>query len=434
MSLALNPKQVHPQSLVHCPLFKTSESPIHYAVRHRNKAMLDKALQAGFSITEKDSNGLNAFDLAIQTNQLDTTAALADKIFGFNTKQLLVKIDYQKIAKELRFLERDCLAWKSKVAQTHKMTAAGLAAVNGDLQTLRTFHSEDFKKADQNGLTPLHYALLEGDENVVEFLKPHSDPSFVTPDGNTYLHFAAMSGHAKIIRSIQKLGIDSNSLNNNRCTPAHLFISAGKHPGKILSLINNRANLTIKNANGISPLAILYGRATPKTSGLITVQDTLLAITSILYVGSLFYSTYLLRNSASYSMFDSKRLLPAIVGVTSYLARQKIVSDLSLQPTTQFSWIKNPLAHCLFLGVTGFLSYMWNLRAPLIVTNASLQLETTSSVFENSKSGLKKCVQQFHEHPISALGSGAIHVLNSSLDLGSLAYASGVYSPFTRNG
>ena len=77
------------------------------------------------------------------------------------------------------------------------------AAYLGDLDQLMM--EPDFKTIkDQKGLTPLHYAILGGQAEAVEYLLGRSDPYTLTPQGHTYLDYAILSGDGGLCNLIQQ--------------------------------------------------------------------------------------------------------------------------------------------------------------------------------------------------------------------------------------
>ncbi len=435
MTAAINTKQFnHRQSVFSFDQLKKRELPLHYAVHQHNKQLLEKALQEGFLETEKDQDGQTAFDLAIQTHQPEMAAIIVKNLFGVDVKQITNRLDPHTIVNGLVSLEKNTHEWLSKLGQTSTgtMTAVILAAAKGDVAMLETFDEAAFNQTDSNGLTPLHYALYTGKKDAVEFLVSRSDPAFVTPDGNTYLHFAAMFGHPELLPCLKSMGLDINVSNKNGCTPAHFLAISSAVPTDIIPFVKQGASLTIPNKSGVIPLALLYAKAIQKTPALMTSSDLKLVLAQSMFIGLGFYCLYLVRQIPQINYikpteedvrasieFLSKFYLPCIGVVASFLAKQSIVSNL---PTTQkiHPLIRSNVSITgrfrlgLIAVITGLFSP--NSSKALMVLN---EFSTNYAVAKNSDCGLKRCVQQLGVRPFAALGAAGVHLLNFGLELGS---------------
>jgi ankyrin repeat protein len=234
-----NKSKLNPTDFDNLPI---NESPLLYAVRHRNIELLKKALDLGFSITDKDRDGFNAFDLAIQTHQPEMAALMAERIFGVDAKQIVKELDPAIIVNGLINIEKTINDWKSKATQLNRMQPAAQAAAQNKMSELFAANPDRLRLVDLNGLTPLHYALLNGHIEAARFLVKYSDPSFATKDGSNYLHFAAMTGNKELVECIvQQMGISPNVPNAKGCTPAHFFAAVSNQPTDIVPLIKQGA-------------------------------------------------------------------------------------------------------------------------------------------------------------------------------------------------
>jgi len=435
MTTALNTKQSdHHLNILNFDRLIKKELPLHYAVRQHNKELLEKALQAGFSVSRKDQDGQTAFDLAIQTHQPEMAAIIVKNLFGVDVKQITNRLDPHTIVNGLVSLEKNTHEWVYKIGQTStgKMTAVTLAAAKGDMAMLELFNETAFKQADSNGLTPLHYALFTGKKDAVEFLVSRSDPAFVTPDGNTYLHFAAMSGHTELLPCLKSMNFDINVSNKNGCTPAHFLAISCDVPADIIPFVKQGASLTVSNKNGVIPLALLYAKAIQKTPALMTSSDLKLVLAQSISIGLGFYCLYLFRQFPKITLVNVNQDIQALIDFTmkcslpimglliSSSARQSIITNL---PTTQklhpfirsnvsitgqfrLNWFTTLLAH----------NYFPNFINAVLMLNESC---TIYAVAQNSYCGLKRCVQQLNVRPFTALGAAGVHLLNFGLVLGS---------------
>jgi len=451
MTTALNNKKSnHHLSVFNFDRLIKNDLPLHYAVRQHNKELLEKALQEGFSVTRKDQDGQTAFDLAIQTHQPEMAAIIVKNLFGVDVKQITNRLDPHTIVNELVSLEKNTHEWLSKLGQTPTgaVTAVILAAAKGDVAMLGTFDETAFKRADSNGLTPLHYALYTGKKDAVEFLVSRSDPAFVTPDGNTYLHFAAMFGHPELLPCLKSMGLDINVSNKNGCTPVHFLAISTDVPTDIIPFVKQGASLTTPNKNGVIPLALLYAKAIQKTPALMTSSDLKLVLAQSMFIGLGFYCLYLFRQFPKIDFIEpteedlrvlieflSKFCLPYIGVVASYLAKQSIVSNLpitqKLHPLIRSNVsITGRFRLALIAVITGL--FYPNSSKALMVLN---EFSTNYAVAKNSYCGLKRCVQELGVRPFAALGAAGVHLLNFGLELGSSVQTyCAIFSPPTGPG
>lgn len=360
----------------------------------------------------KQGASQNAFDLAIQTKQPEISAIIIRQLFGIKEKPAS-SLDRLRIVNDLVSIQKAISEWTAKLAQNNKMTAVALAAAHGDLAMLETFDPNVFKQADLKGLTPLHYAIFHRKKNAVEFLAQRSDPSFVTPDGNTYLHFAAMTGQHELVRCIQQLKIDANKANKKGCTPAHFLATACDMPVELVPLNKMGASLTIQNNEGITPLALLYAKAFQKTPALVTYHEIFLSFSNLLNLGAHFYIRSEMAGKLSFEQLRNPVFL-SIAGITALISsffKQKTVSAL---PATQQS---NAM-------VRGCVSPFGSTLIPLILPKTlepGVECFTTYAIVKNSAYGLKRCAQQFWDRPVSALSAAGVHLGNMILEFGSLA-------------
>lgn len=77
-------------------------------------------------------------------------------------------------------------------------------------------HGADVNGPDQDGLTPLHMCILEGESDVYQviarlLIKNGASPSARDSDGCTPLQMAAGNGNAKMVALLADLGADVNA-------------------------------------------------------------------------------------------------------------------------------------------------------------------------------------------------------------------------------
>jgi ankyrin repeat protein len=386
------------QLLSHLKL-ENGDTPAHYAVRQHNKELLQKVLKAGFSITEKNNDGLSALDLAIISNQNELAALMLQHTLGIDPQNLTDLLDRRTIVSGLVSIEKSIHEWKGKCGQTAKMTIAAMAALKGDVEALKEMDPALLKQPDLNGLTPLHYALINGQENAASFLIPHSDAAFLI-EGNSYLHFAAMSGNPKMVQLVLSMGIDVNAPNAQGLTPAHFLAATCASPTDLIFFAKNGASLMAQSPSHLAPIGLLFAKAIQKEPELLSSKDKWLAFSQALNVALFAGFAYQLR-AASIPNFSS--LLAMGTGfLVNLFAKQWIVSSLPPAQQNQF------LSRCTRPAGIAVNS--------LIVTpigSAGLAyLSDAYVIAKNSITGLGRCLSSWWAKPASSLGAASVHLFN----------------------
>ena len=106
-------------------------------------------------------------------------------------------------------------------------------------------HGADANIAVANGYTPLHWAVMKGNQNLVKlFLKKNALVNTQTADGNSPLHAAVSNGFFDITKLLVEKGSNVNFQNKEGRTPLFLAV-ANKHEQLIKLLIENKADVSI---------------------------------------------------------------------------------------------------------------------------------------------------------------------------------------------
>jgi len=110
----------------------------------------------------------------------------------------------------------------------------------------------DFNAQDRVGNAAIHFAVLAKDKERVELLlSKGADITVRTRAGSTPLHLAA--GDLAICQLLLDAKANPNSLDNLENSPLHLAVR-GRHKDVVRSLISAKADATLSNTNGKSPL------------------------------------------------------------------------------------------------------------------------------------------------------------------------------------
>jgi ankyrin repeat protein len=120
----------------------------------------------------------------------------------------------------------------------------------------------DATLADDNMITPLHYAHNQGISILLNcFWKRRADPNAVTKWKDTPLHYAAEKGHAEIARLLLDSGADATLANDNMITPLHWAAQSG-HLDLVKLLLERRADPNAVTKRKDTPLNLAASKWT----------------------------------------------------------------------------------------------------------------------------------------------------------------------------
>ncbi|MGD9345839.1 MAG: ankyrin repeat domain-containing protein [Candidatus Aminicenantes bacterium] len=168
------------------------------------------------------------------------------------------------------------------------------AAKKGDIKIIEKILEENpecLDALDKNGFTPLHWAVIFGKKNMVEYLigkganiKGHKDAlrgwtplqaalfaynndvsdllaahgaleDLYREEGMTYLYLAASSGNATLMEKLIEKGIPATAINKYRDTPLHKAAAKGQIVAAE-TLLKYGAEIDAKNLKGEAPIHV----------------------------------------------------------------------------------------------------------------------------------------------------------------------------------
>ncbi|MFP4178234.1 MAG: ankyrin repeat domain-containing protein, partial [Acholeplasmataceae bacterium] len=109
----------------------------------------------------------------------------------------------------------------------------------------------------KNGLLPVHYAIMAGNEDVVEYLLRVGEQSWFQKDtsGSTLLHYAARTQSVRMIERSLTQDLDPNDLNDQYETPLFNAVRYGTKE-TLRCLLDQGAYIDIANRRYETPLEI----------------------------------------------------------------------------------------------------------------------------------------------------------------------------------
>jgi ankyrin repeat protein len=112
----------------------------------------------------------------------------------------------------------------------------------------------DPDERDDKGNTPLHGAILVGDEKLARLFVAQGTDVNARNQGNiTALHYAANDGRMKLASLLLAKGADVNARDNDGDTPMHCAVRRG-HAQVVEVLVAGGADIGIRNSRGYTPL------------------------------------------------------------------------------------------------------------------------------------------------------------------------------------
>ncbi|KAJ5646441.1 hypothetical protein N7490_002813 [Penicillium lividum] len=107
----------------------------------------------------------------------------------------------------------------------------------------------DINASDNDlGVTPLHCAVHQGHEEMVELLLDHkANANAICKQGNTALHIAALQGHRKIIRTLLHRRMNSRTVNRQGSTALQLAVCTSYDEATVPLLIKSRFDMDVQN-------------------------------------------------------------------------------------------------------------------------------------------------------------------------------------------
>ena len=142
------------------------------------------------------------------------------------------------------------------------------AVSRGNIERVRMLveRGADLNAEGMYGRTPLYYAALCGQSNIVDYLLDKgADPTKGASwkGHNTPLHVAAFEGHVSIVAALIEHGVKVDLLDDAQQTPLHEAAWHGQ-PDVVRYLISQGADVNAKDKSGHTPL-VSSGRVSLST-------------------------------------------------------------------------------------------------------------------------------------------------------------------------
>jgi ankyrin repeat protein len=191
-------------------------TPLKYAAREGKIRLINLLIKAGANINAKDKSGNTALNAAAGSNRSKAVKALLDagaKPEPDDLSQACIQGDIETVT----------LLLSAGISPDEGLTSS---AQNRNLDVVRLLLSKGaaVNKKDQNGITALHVAALQGGPEIVQLL-------------------------------LDK-GADPNVTNDKNETPLHKAISGDGNLEVVKLLVQSGAKLTAADAEGVTPVRL----------------------------------------------------------------------------------------------------------------------------------------------------------------------------------
>lgn len=239
---------------------------LHLAARSGNPDVIDTLLRAGADPLAEDSNGLDAFEVALQAKQQATSL----RLLNWLTQKYAAEANFDKYilkAAKHDFTEAfDALIDHGNRAAHDEQNRSALwfAAFNKNpamiLQLIKKGVSA--KEAGDTGKTPLYNAVESECQACVKMILPYSEIDYQSISGNTALMVGAAKGNQGIVKLLLEAEGDVG-LRNAQGNTALMSAVQSESLEVVSLLVEAGASVNRKNNQGWSAIDIAKRNNSP---------------------------------------------------------------------------------------------------------------------------------------------------------------------------
>jgi ankyrin repeat protein len=190
---------------------------LHLAAEAGKPEAIDLILKNTSSLNQKDKEGKNALDIALERTDSAPHARAAEHLILAG-------------------------AWSENPLYTYFAPAV---------------RSSNYNIRSADGMAPLHYMAREGYSGYISFLLEHNaDVNLKNASGTSPLHEAARSGRVRIMEALLDQGAEINAQDAKGNSVLHIAIPPASHQEALELFLSRGANPNLRDEHGESPLHI----------------------------------------------------------------------------------------------------------------------------------------------------------------------------------
>ncbi len=239
-------------------------SALHLAVDQATKTTVDLLLGHGSDVDARDERGNTPLHVAARRGDAEIVRVLAERSKRLANQEGIRPVHEAAFHGKADVFQLLFEPSKATDLNAEQQSLLHFAAFGGDLDILRTllpfFSSVDLP--DENGWTPLFYAVQDGQVEAVGLLLEHGASSrYRADDRSTPLHHAGSSGVSGVLREMLEQEVDVDLVDGDGNTALHHAAGWGRLDN-IRMLLAAGAATNLRNRKGETPLevAVAAGR------------------------------------------------------------------------------------------------------------------------------------------------------------------------------
>lgn len=305
---------------VNTPL-PNGELPLHFAVRKNQQEVVSILLKTGADPEIKDSQNLNAIDHAVLMKNEGMLASILGNKIGKDLQEVQEQIKCKGSASRVNQLRNR--TQNLSTVDVKKLTLLNQAAYFGNLKQLQSNpNPAQLNEVDEQGLLPIHYAILNNQKEVVSYLLEEvvsyllglgTKVNLTSKEGDSLLHFAALSNSTDMVNFLIGLGADLNAVNSQGETPLH-YAAIRENLSLVEMLVKAGSNPHLRNNHDMSPLALIGTSAFQRDPLALSKTQIILFTTVSLYWLSILASAGGWATSDQAQIATSFLVLGAVIG------------------------------------------------------------------------------------------------------------------------
>ena len=250
---------------------KSNKTPLHYAIQKKNLTIIEKLCEAGANPHMFDNTGYNSLHQSIFTRNIDVVRLIIKYInsidirtnTGESALHIAVNLKLTKIAELL--IENNINLNIQDFS--HEFTAAHYIATTNQIELLQLIIQKKINIVDLNiqdifGNTPLHYAFIEENYNIVNLIidnVPDINYNLWNIDGKLPLHIFLENYDDRyediLEKIIAKTNLSLRDNNGNNCIYYIVNLDLWRRYRDIL--VKKKIDLFSKNKNNVMLLDMI---------------------------------------------------------------------------------------------------------------------------------------------------------------------------------